>query len=89
MKKFIKHAQDSKVWHYPNIQKSVKYPSNINMSMCGTLYRNDKKNMSAPICKRCLDLEGFGSYGNFATFKPKVKLPKAIREQSFEPPEAH
>jgi len=56
--------------------------------MCGVLYRNDKKNISAPLCKRCLALEEFEWDRESVKFtRPKVKLPKAIHEQSFEPPE--
>jgi hypothetical protein len=89
MKKLLKSAFDTQVWHYPNIEKSRRYPANISMSMCGTLYRNDKKVMSAPICKRCLDLDGLDRNTFFTVVKSKIKLPKAIREQSFEPPEVH
>jgi hypothetical protein len=79
----MKAVMKSQVWHYPNVQKSARYPIGINMSMCGTLYRTAQKNYSAPICRRCLALEGFGEFKE----KPKVKLPKSIREQSIEPPE--
>jgi len=84
MKKSLKHVQSSHVWHYPNIEKSHRLPAAITMSMCGVLYRNAKQLTSYPLCRRCLVLEGFD-----LVVKPKLKLPKSIREQSFEPPEAH
>ena len=88
MRNFIKHTLNSHVWHYSNVQRSAKYPTNISMSMCGTLYRNDKKDMNAPVCKRCLGVGGSSLVDNWLrVLKPKAKLPKLIREQSFEPPE--
>ena len=49
------------------------------MSLCGVLYNN--KRGAATICKRCVALEAT-EYGGIV----EVKLPKSIREQSFEPP---
>jgi len=82
MKKFLKRPSTSHVWHFPNIGKSRRYPRNISMSMCGTLYNNVIQSVTWPMCKRCSNLEEMAFPSEV-----KVKLPKAIREQSFEPPQ--
>ena len=83
-KKFLKHTKSSHVWHYPNIEKLHRYSASISVSICGVVYRNTKQSVSWPVCKQCLSLDGFAY-----SAKVVVKLPKTIREQSFEPPEAH
>ena len=84
IKKFLKRLSNSRVWHYPDIEKSRRYPHDINKSMCGTLYSNAKQSVAWPLCKRCMALEEI-----VQPLAAKVKLPKTILEQSFEPPEVY